>query len=65
MTDLKITLCKSISYRILSLVSIFVVGYLVTGSLVVAGSIALIDQAWKTIMYFLHEQAWNKIGERV
>jgi uncharacterized membrane protein len=38
----------------------FTVGYLITGSMVVGGAIALVEPAINTVAYYFHEQAWNR-----
>ncbi|HEY5789260.1 MAG TPA: DUF2061 domain-containing protein [Gammaproteobacteria bacterium] len=42
----------------------FSVGYLMTGSLLVGGAIALVEPAVNTVAYHLHERAWSRIGQR-
>jgi uncharacterized membrane protein len=39
----------------------FSVGWLLSGSLLVGGAIALVEPAINTVAYHLHEQAWNRL----
>jgi len=38
--------------------------YFSTGSLAAAGSIGLIDTLFKTVFYWAHEKAWERVGKR-
>lgn len=42
----------------------FVVTYLLTGSWVLGGLIALIEPMVNTVAYFFHEKAWDWAGRR-
>ena len=61
MKALHLHLYKSLSYRILSICITFVISYILTGNLTIAGSIASIDAIIKFVVYFLHERAWGKV----
>ncbi len=65
MKALHIHLYKSLSYRILSICITFVISYILTGNLTIAGSIASIDAIIKFVVYFLHERAWGKVFKRL
>ena len=52
---------KTVSWRITGSGATFMISYLVLGSFVVAGTIALIQLTANTILYFIHERIWNKI----
>jgi len=51
---------KSLSYRLLSICATFIISFVLTGNLTIAGSIASIDALFKLILYFFHERAWSK-----
>jgi adenylyl-sulfate kinase len=53
-------LLKTGSWRIIAFVVLALTSYWVTGSLALAGSIAVADWVIKTILYFAHEVAWSK-----
>jgi len=65
MKALHLHLYKSLSYRLLSICITFIISYLLTNNLTVAGSIASIDALIKFVVYFLHERAWGKIFKRL
>lgn len=52
-------LLKTISFGIVHFVVGFSVAYALTGSLVIAGGIALIEPAVNTVAFFFHEKAWK------
>ncbi len=37
----------------------FTVGYLMTGSVLVGGTLALVEPAVNTVAFYFHEQAWQ------
>ncbi len=41
----------------------FTVGYVLTGSAVVGGAIALVEPMINTVAYFLHEKIWDRIRQ--
>ena len=55
------SIAKTISWRITGSFSTFVISYLVLGSFLVAGSIAILQVTVNTLLYYIHERAWNKI----
>lgn len=59
------TLAKTISYLVIHLTIGFSVAYLFTGSLTIAGGIALIEPLANAVAYFFHERAWNKHSQPV
>ena len=65
MKALHIHLYKSLSYRILSICITFIISYILTGNLTIAGSIASIDAIIKFVVYFFHERAWGKVFKRL
>jgi uncharacterized membrane protein len=42
----------------------FAVGYLLTGSVVVGGLLALVEPAVNTVAYHVHEKVWARIAAR-
>lgn len=57
-------LTKTLTYLVLHLGVGFAVAYLLTGSLVVAGGIALIEPAVNAVAFFFHEKAWKAADAR-
>lgn len=57
-------LAKTLTYLAVHLAVGFTVAYLLTGSVVVAGGIALIEPAVNAVAFYFHEQAWKKLDAR-
>lgn len=53
---------KTISFAVVHFSVAFCVGYLMTGSAVVGGALALVEPAVNTVAYHLHERVWERIG---
>ena len=56
-------MAKTASFAILHFGVAFSVGYALTGSVLVGGTIALVEPAINTVVFFFHEKAWRKIEE--
>ncbi|RYY27984.1 MAG: DUF2061 domain-containing protein [Sphingomonadales bacterium] len=52
-------LAKTISFLALHLLVGFTVAYTLTGSLAIAGGIALIEPVVNAVVFFFHERAWR------
>jgi len=52
---------KTMTFAVVHFAVAFSVGYLMTGSVLVGGAIALVEPAINTVAYYLHEQVWNRI----
>lgn len=52
---------KTISYRILIIISNFIITYVVTGKIDLAAEVAFLTLLINTLIYYLHERFWNKI----
>lgn len=55
------SIVKAITWRIFASISTLILAYLITGNLVFAGLISLLDVVIKFIEYFLHERIWSFI----
>ena len=53
-------LLKTITYLVVHLIIGFTVAYLFTGSVAIAGGIALIEPVANAVAFFFHERVWNK-----
>jgi len=58
----KRSLVKTVSWRLTGSGATFLISYLIAGDFAVAGTIAVIQLISNTVLYFLHERIWNKIG---
>ena len=55
------SLVKTLSWRILATSETFLISWLITGTLSMAGAIAGIEVVTKMFLYYGHERIWNKI----
>jgi uncharacterized membrane protein len=55
---------KTLSFAAIHFTVAFTIGYLLTGSILVGGAMALIEPTCNTIAYHFHEKAWAKFGAR-
>lgn len=60
--DNKRSLAKAISWRVMGTVDTFIISWLITGHLALAGGIAFTEVLTKICLYWLHERAWNRIS---
>jgi len=52
---------KTITWRVISWVVSFVIGYGLTGNIAMALSFGFADTIFKTALYWIHEYKWDKI----
>jgi uncharacterized membrane protein len=52
---------KTLSFAAVHFTVAFTVAYLMSGSLLVGGAIALVEPVVNTIAYHFHEQVWNQL----
>ena len=57
-------LAKTLTFLALHLTIGFSVAYVLTGSLAIAGGIALIEPCINAVAFFFHEKAWKRMGQR-
>ena len=55
---------KAVTWRVVASLDTFIISYLITGSMVFAGSIVGVEVVSKMVVYYLHERAWAR-GWRV
>jgi uncharacterized membrane protein len=55
------TMKKTISFAVVHFMVAFSVGWLLSGSLLIGGAIALVEPAINTVAYHFHEKAWNRV----
>jgi uncharacterized membrane protein len=53
---------KTASFAAVHFTVAFAVGYLLTGSFVVASAVALVEPMVNTVAYHFHEKAWTRWG---
>ena len=55
---------KTLSFAAVHFTVAFTVGYLLTGSVVVGGAMALLEPAVNTVAYYFHEKVWARAAVR-
>ncbi|NDV90015.1 DUF2061 domain-containing protein [Alteromonas sp. 345S023] len=55
---------KTITFAVMHFSVAFTVAYLLTGSLVVGGAVALVEPAINTVAFYFHELIWKKLEAR-
>lgn len=55
------SLAKAISWRITATLDTFIISFIVTGRISIAGTIAVIEVMTKIGIYYLHERLWTAI----
>jgi uncharacterized membrane protein len=55
------SIVKTLSWRVTGSGATFLIVWIFTGSLVLAGPIAIIQLISNTILYYIHERFWNNI----
>lgn len=52
---------KTISFAAVHFCVAFLVGYVMTGSLLVGGTMALVEPAINTVAFYFHEKVWARV----
>jgi uncharacterized membrane protein len=52
---------KTMSFAVVHFTVAFSVGYVMTGSVLVGGAIAMVEPAINTVAYHFHEQVWIRM----
>lgn len=55
---------KTLSFAAVHFTVAFLVGYLMTGSVLVGGALALVEPLCNTVAFHLHEKVWARIERR-
>lgn len=55
------SLAKAVSWRMTAGIDTFIIGYIVTGSVKGAGSIAAMELFTKIALFWAHERAWLRL----
>jgi sulfate adenylyltransferase large subunit len=53
---------KALTWRLIASMTAFAVALMLTGSIGLAGSVALVDIVGRTILYYVHERMWSKVA---
>ena len=57
-------MAKTFTFAILHFSVAFTITYLLTGSIVIGGAIALIEPAVNTVVFYFHDKVWKQIESR-
>lgn len=52
---------KAVSWRITGTLDTMILSWLITGSFKLAATISLAEIATKSLLYYLHERAWQRV----
>lgn len=55
------SIAKTVSWRITGSTATFAISYAILGDFAISGTIAAIQLTFNTVLYFIHERAWNWI----
>lgn len=55
---------KTITFAAVHFTVAFSVGFLISGSVLVGGAIALVEPAINTVAYHVHERVWARVRDR-
>ncbi|MGF1644272.1 MAG: DUF2061 domain-containing protein [Thiotrichales bacterium] len=55
---------KTFSFAVIHFSVAFTVGYVMTGSVLVGGAIAMVEPTINTVAYHFHEKVWRRIEAR-
>jgi uncharacterized membrane protein len=61
---MSIDLIKTFTYLAVHLTVAFSIGYIITGSIEIAGLITLIEPCANAVAFFFHEKIWKRIQAR-
>ncbi len=57
-------MCKTLTFASLHFTVAFFVGWLLTGSILIGGALALVEPACNTVVFYFHEKVWRRIEAR-
>ncbi|NLQ16619.1 DUF2061 domain-containing protein [Marinomonas sp. M1K-6] len=56
-------MAKTMTFAVMHFSIAFTVAYLITGSLLVGGLVAIVEPAINTVAFYFHEIIWNKVQQ--
>ncbi|WP_421849376.1 DUF2061 domain-containing protein [Marinomonas sp.] len=56
-------MAKTMTFAVMHFSIAFSVAYLITGSLLVGGLVAIVEPAINTVAFYFHEIVWNKFQQ--
>jgi uncharacterized membrane protein len=61
MSTKKRSLAKSLTWRIIAVLSTFVVGYILSGSIAFAAGLSFLSNLINFVLYYVHERVWLRV----
>jgi len=58
-------MAKTISFAAVHFCVAFSVGYVMTGSILIGGAMALVEPAINTVAFYIHEKVWSRLHTRL
>jgi uncharacterized membrane protein len=55
------SIVKTVTWRLTGSGATFLISYIMTGNLSVAGTIAVVQMTSNTVLYYIHERIWNRL----
>lgn len=55
------SIAKAITWRLTGTLDTFIISFIITGELLLAGGIALTEVVTKIFLFWGHERIWNKV----
>ncbi len=55
------SVAKAVTWRLTGTLDTFIISFIITGELMIAGGIALTEVFTKIFLFWGHERVWNKI----
>ncbi|MBB1271156.1 DUF2061 domain-containing protein [Shewanella sp. SR44-3] len=56
---------KTFTFAILHFSVAFSITYLLTGSIIIGGTVALVEPAINTVVFYFHEKVWKRYEARL
>lgn len=54
---------KTLTFAVMHFTIAFTVAYVITGSIIVGGAVAIIEPSINTVAFYFHEKIWKRYSE--
>jgi uncharacterized membrane protein len=55
---------KTLTFAVLHFSVAFTITYLLTGSIIIGGTVALVEPAVNTVVFYFHDKAWKNYEQK-
>jgi uncharacterized membrane protein len=55
-------IAKAVTWRVIGTLDTVLIGWIISGDLIVGASIGVFELVTKTVLYYLHERVWYKFN---